>query len=211
MNTELNGQVAIVTSGSHGLGRSIAFAPASAGAAVVVASWSDEESAAVAGELTAATGVTAIGQRCDVTVEADINELVGATMTQFGRLDILVNSAGVNIRGAIQSVSLADFDRCLAVNVTGIRLACRTVADPMMQAGYGRILNMASALGLVGTAERSLYAAAKGAVVQLTRALAIEWAKFEGLTRRSISFEESRRWPPEKKGSVFHGSLEVTG
>ncbi len=102
--------------------------------------------------------------------------LVAATLERSGRLDILVNSAGVNVRGPAEQVTLADFERCLAVNVTGTWLACRAAAAPMKAAGYGRIVNLASALGLVGAAERSAYCAAKGAVVQLTRALAVEWA-----------------------------------
>jgi NAD(P)-dependent dehydrogenase (short-subunit alcohol dehydrogenase family) len=174
--TDLNGQVAVVTGGSHGLGRAIAAAVASAGAAVVVVSRSGEESTATAAALAEASGIEAVGLRCDVTIEADINDVVEATMRNFGRIDILVNSAGINIRGPIEKLSRADLDQCLAVNVTGTWLACRAVAGPMKTAGYGRVLNMASALGLVGAAERSVYAAAKGAVVQLTRALAVEWA-----------------------------------
>jgi NAD(P)-dependent dehydrogenase (short-subunit alcohol dehydrogenase family) len=117
-----------------------------------------------------------VGLRCDVTVEADINDMVETTIRKFGRIDILVNSAGINIRGPIEKLTRTELDRCLAVNVTGTWLACRAVAGPMKVAGYGRIVNMASALGIVGAANRSIYAASKGAVVQLTRALAVEWA-----------------------------------
>ena len=157
-----------------GIGLAIATALAAAGATVVVASRDgalcDRVAATIGGD------GTAIGHACDVTDEQSVDELVAATLERFGRLDILVNSAGVNVRGPAENVTLADFRRCLDVNVTGTWMACRAAATPMKAAGYGRIVNLASALGLVGAAERSAYCASKGAVVQLTRALAVEWA-----------------------------------
>lgn len=176
VTTDLRGQVAVVTGGTHGLGLAIANALASAGATLVVASRNGPESAAVAARLTGDHGVEAAGLRCDVTVEAEIDAMVQTAMRRFGRIDILVNSAGINRRGPIEQLSRADLDSCLAVNVTGTWLACRAVAGPMKAAGYGRVVNLASALGLVGAPDRSVYAASKGAVVQLTRALAVEWA-----------------------------------
>ncbi len=169
-----DGRVAIVTGGGSGLGLEIATALAEAGTAVVVASRDGERCAEVASSL--GGPVAAWGLTCDVTDEGSVERLVGATVERFGRVDILVNCAGINVRGAADEVAVADFERCLAVNVTGTWLACRAAARPMRAAGYGRIVNLASALGLVGAAERSAYAAAKGAVVQLTRALAVEWA-----------------------------------
>ena len=118
----------------------------------------------------------AVGWTCDVTDAASVERLVASTLERFGRVDVLVNSAGIAVRGAADEVTVEDFERSLAVNVTGTWLACRAAARPMRAAGYGRIVNLASALGLVGAAERSAYAASKGAVVQLTRALAVEWA-----------------------------------
>ncbi|HEX2313008.1 MAG TPA: SDR family NAD(P)-dependent oxidoreductase [Thermomonospora sp.] len=174
--TVLNGQVALVTGGTHGLGRAIAEALAAAGASPVVVSRDAQESEAAAKRLADAWDVEAAGLRCDVTAEEDVEEAVAETLRRFGRVDVLVNSAGVNIRGAIEELTRADLDRCLAVNATGTWLACRAVAAPMKAAGYGRIVNIASALGLVGARDRSVYAASKGAVVQITRALAVEWA-----------------------------------
>ena len=167
-----DGRVAIVTGGSKGLGREICAALAEAGATVVVASRDGRR----CDEVAAALGAPACGLECDVTEEGSVERLVEKTLERFGRVDVLVNSAGIAVRGPADDVTLADFERSLAVNVTGTWLACRAAARPMRAAGYGRIVNLASALGLVGAAERSAYAASKGAVVQLTRALAVEWA-----------------------------------
>ena len=177
----LAGHVAVVTGGSMGLGRAIATTLAAAGrrssspatalvgsgASLVLAS----RDGALCDRVAASISIdgTGIGHACDVTDEQSVDDLVAATLERFGRLDILVNSAGVNVRGPVEDVTLADFQRCLAVNVTGTWLACRAAAPPMKAAGYGRIVNLASALGLVGAAGRSAYCAAKGAVVQLTR------------------------------------------
>jgi NAD(P)-dependent dehydrogenase (short-subunit alcohol dehydrogenase family) len=117
--------------------------------------------------------VTGVG--CDVTDEASVEALVGWVLTGHGRLDVLVTSAGCRRAARLMS-SMSALRACLEVNVVGTWLACRAAAGPMRDAGYGRILTLASALGLVGSAGRAGYAASKGAVVQLTRSLAVELA-----------------------------------
>jgi NAD(P)-dependent dehydrogenase (short-subunit alcohol dehydrogenase family) len=168
--------VALVTGGSAGLGLAIAGALARAGSGVVLASRSAERCQRAAARLTAETGRTVTGLACDVTDEHAVADLVDAVLASRGRLDVLVTSAGVQARGTLEQLDVATLRACLDVNVVGTWLACRAAAAPMRAAGYGRILTLASALGLVGAAARSGYAASKGAVVQLTRSLAVELA-----------------------------------
>jgi NAD(P)-dependent dehydrogenase (short-subunit alcohol dehydrogenase family) len=170
------GQVAVVTGGSAGLGLAIAGALARAGSAVLLAGRSEQRCHQAAADLAAATGAPVLGHPCDVTDENAVDRLIDRALSAYGRLDVLVTSAGVQARGTIDELSLADLRACLEVNVVGTWLACRAGIRPMRIAGYGRILTLASALGLVGGAGRSGYAASKGAVVQLTRSLAVELA-----------------------------------
>jgi NAD(P)-dependent dehydrogenase (short-subunit alcohol dehydrogenase family) len=170
------GQVSVVTGGSAGLGLAIAGALARAGSTVVLASRSADRCAETAARLAAQTGHTVVGHACDVTDEDSVADLVERVLAGYGRLDVLVTSAGVQARGTIDELSVDDLRSCLDVNVVGTWLACRAAVGPMRAAGYGRILTLASALGLVGAAGRAGYAASKGAVVQLTRSLATELA-----------------------------------
>jgi NAD(P)-dependent dehydrogenase (short-subunit alcohol dehydrogenase family) len=175
---DLTGRVAIVTGGSKGLGRAIAEGLASAGAHVAVVSRHADEAAAVAAEIAKEYGLDCMGLKADVTVEADVNAMVDAVVKRFSRIDILVNNAGINIRGAIDALTLDQFREVQRVNVEGVWLASRAVAPLLKQQRSGRIINLTSALGLVGMPDRTPYCSSKGAVVQMTRALAIELAPF---------------------------------
>lgn len=171
-----NGQVALVTGGSAGLGLAIAAALAAAGTDVVLASRSQAHCELAADRLSASTGRIVRGIGCDVTDELAVARLVERVLTDRGRLDVLVTAAGIQARGALDELAVQELRACLEVNVVGTWLACRAAAEPMRTVGYGRIVTLASALGLVGAAARSGYAASKGAVVQLTRSLAVELA-----------------------------------
>lgn len=173
---DLSGQAALVTGGSEGLGFAIARTLAAAGAAVVVASRRGDACAKAAEAIAGETGADVSGVACDVTDADAARAAVAAVTARHGRLDVLVTSAGIQARGGIEQLDVADLRRCLDVNVTGTFLACQAAVPVMRGAGYGRIITLASALGVVGAAERSAYAASKGAVVQFTRSLAVELA-----------------------------------
>lgn len=175
---DLSGRAAIVTGGSKGLGEAMAAGLASAGADVLVTSRHQDEAVAAAEGIAADFGQRAIGMKADVTSGADCESVAQRAMSEFGRIDILINNAGVNIRGAIDELSYEEFQEVQRINVDGIWLASRAVVPHMKAAGKGKIINMASTLGVVGLENRTPYATSKGAVVQLTRALGLELSHF---------------------------------
>lgn len=182
---DLTGRAAIVTGGSKGLGRAMADGLASAGADVLVASRHEDESAMAAREIAANHGRRALGLQVDVTSPEQVEAMVQRAIAEFGKIDILINNAGINIRGPIDEITYDEFRQVQQINVDGLWLCARTVVPHMKQAGCGRIINMASTLGVVGLANRTPYTASKGAVVQMTRALGLELAP-HGITCNAI-------------------------
>lgn len=173
---DLKGRVALITGGSKGLGAAMAAGLASAGADVVVASRRVEEARETARVIQEQWGRRAVALGVDVTDAAQVEAWVAAAKQDFGRIDILINSAGINIRAPIEDLSQDQFQQVMRTNVEGTWLCSRAVVPHFKAQGSGRIINLASALGLVGLAGRTPYASSKGAVVQMTRTLALELA-----------------------------------
>lgn len=174
----LDGRVAVVTGGSKGLGKSMALGLAQAGAATVLVSRDATSCAEAADEIHHATGQTSLGLAADVTDEAQVAALIATVRERCGRLDILINSAGVNIRHPLEEFPYADYQRVVDVNLTGTWLCCRAVAPIFKEQQSGVAINIGSALSLVGLGERTAYCASKSGVIGLTRALALEWAPY---------------------------------
>lgn len=181
----LTGRTALVTGGSKGLGLAMAAGLASAGAEVMLVSRHRDEAESAAAGLARDFGRRAFGHAADVTVPAQVDAMLAAAERALGRVDILINSAGINIRGPIAELTPEQFSQVMTVNVTGTWLCCRAVFPGMRARKWGRIVNLASALGLVGLAGRTPYTASKGAVVQMTRTLALEGAA-DGITANGI-------------------------
>lgn len=175
---DLSGKAAVITGGSKGLGLAMAAGLASAGANVMLVNRNAEEGTLAAQELSVAYDTKIISFSADITKPEQVEAMAKAAMDAFGQIDILINSAGINIRGAIDEVTPEDFNKVMDVNVNGTWLCCRAVTPYMKKKGSGSIINLASTLGLVGLANRTPYTASKGAVVQMTRALALELASF---------------------------------
>ncbi len=175
---DLTGKCALITGGSKGLGYAMAAGLASAGANVALMNRNLEEGNVAAKQLGQDFGVKAKAYAADVTNLKAVESVVASIISEFGSLDVLINSAGINIRGAIDELAPEDFKKVMEVNVDGTWNASRAVTPQMKKQGSGRIINMASTLGLVGLANRTPYATSKGAVVQMTRALGLELAPF---------------------------------
>ena len=158
---------------------------ASAGADVLLVSRNLEEAESAAAEIASDHGHGAVGFEADVTKEEEVAAMVAKALAEFGRVDVLVNNAGINVRGAIDEVSYEDFKKVQDINVNGVWLCSRAVLPHMKDRGSGRIINLSSTLGLVGLADRTPYTTSKGAVTQMTRALALEVAK-QGITVNAI-------------------------
>ena len=175
---DLSGKVALVTGGSKGLGLAMAAGLASAGAKLMLVNRNSEEGNQAANDLASDFGIEAISFSADVGDQQQTEEMAKAALSTFGKIDILINSAGINIRGPIDELSLDDFNKVMHVNVTGTWLCSRAVTPHMKKNKSGKIINLASTLGLVGLSNRTPYTSSKGAVVQMTRALALELAPF---------------------------------
>jgi 2-deoxy-D-gluconate 3-dehydrogenase len=174
---DLHGKVAIVTGGNGGLGRGMAVGLACAGADLVIAARNEAKTAAAAAELREQYGVRVLELRVDVCQEADIQAMVTETMQAFGRLDILVNNAGTTIRKAPDELTSAEWHRVIDTNLSSAFLCAQAVYAPMLQGGGGKIINNGSMFSLFGGSYALAYAASKGGIVQLTKSLAVAWAK----------------------------------
>ena len=173
----LDGQAALIVGGNRGLGFEMAKALAEAGASICIAGRDEKRNVESRDYLFKQFARDSISVPCDVTDPRQVAATAGTVSTMFGKIDILINSAGINIRGPIDAISSDDFDKVQRVNVAGTWLMCREVVPIMRGNGYGRIINVGSMLSIVAMADRTAYAASKGAVLQLTRALAMEVAR----------------------------------
>ena len=173
----LDGKVALIIGGNRGLGLTMAQALAEAGASICIAARSQKENQEAEQAIRQSYSVQCMSAVCDVTSEESIQQTVQQVVERFEKIDILINSAGINIRGSIENLTLDDFNKVQQINVTGSWLACRAVVPVMKKNGYGRIINMGSMLSLSAMADRTPYATSKGAILQLTRSLALEVAK----------------------------------
>jgi NAD(P)-dependent dehydrogenase (short-subunit alcohol dehydrogenase family) len=167
----LDGRVAVITGASRGLGRAMAVALGDAGVKLALVSRDPIEPAAF---------------RCDVSREEDVAALERAVIERFGRVDILINNAGVNVRKNLTEFTLEEWNRVIGTNLTGAFLMCRAFVPHMKGKGWGRIVNITSMLSHVSIPGRTAYSASKAGLLGMTRALALELAP-EGITVMGIS------------------------
>lgn len=172
----LEGRVAVVTGAGRGLGRTMALALAAAGADVVVSSRTQ-------GEIdTARDEIRALGRRseaiaADCTDEAQSERLIEGAVASLGRIDVLVNNAGINIRKPVLELSLDEYRQVLTTNLEGYFLCGRAAGRKMVTQGSGKVINISSIMGRVALASQAAYASSKGAIEQLTKVMALEWAE----------------------------------
>lgn len=173
---DLTGRVAIVTGGNGGIGLGIARGLASSGASVAVVGRNTEKTAAAAQFLSDAHKVAAQAVVGDVAKPVDIDRIVNEVSKRFGRIDILFNNAGINIRRPPQEMTLEQWHEVLDTNLTSAFLLCKAVYPAMKRAGRGKIVNIGSMTSIFGASFAPAYATSKGGIVQLTKSLALAWA-----------------------------------
>jgi 2-deoxy-D-gluconate 3-dehydrogenase len=172
---DLSGRVAIVTGGNSGIGLGMSRGLAEAGASVVVAARRADRNQQAVAELTG-LGAQAMAVEVDVRSETSIKDLMRQTIKRFGRLDILINNAGTNIRRQPQDMTLDEWNTVLETNLTSAFLCSRDAYPHLKAAGGGKIVNIGSMMSIFGTPFAPAYAASKGGIVQLTKSLATAWA-----------------------------------
>ncbi|MFC1475576.1 3-oxoacyl-ACP reductase family protein [Candidatus Zixiibacteriota bacterium] len=171
---DLSGRVAIVSGASHGIGRCVALSLAQHGASVAVSYFRSPDEAESVSEAIRSFGVEVLPICADIGDEHATGQMVNEVIEEFGRVDILVNNAGVNHDAYFHQMSHEAWDEVLRINLTGVFNLTRAIINPMRQRGYGRIINIASVVGLAGNAGQANYAAAKSALLGLTKTLALE-------------------------------------
>jgi len=174
----LEGKTALVTGGSKGLGRAMALALAQAGADVAICSRTEGEAALAAGELAAETGRHIIGVQADVTNKNSVLAMGARCESAFGRVDILINNAGVNVRKPTAEVLEDDWDSVVDITVKGSFLCSQAFLPGMIERRWGRIVMLGSIMSHVAIQNRAAYSSAKAGVLGLTRALAIDCAQY---------------------------------
>lgn len=237
----LKDKVSIVTGGNGGIGRGIAEGFAGAGSKIVIAARNQAKTEVVVREISQRFGTEVMGIQVDISQEDQIKSMVQQVLDKFGRIDILVNNAGINIRKMPQDLTSSDWDEVLRVNLRGVFLCSKYVYPAMKKVGRGKIINIGSMTSLFAGAKLAPYGASKGAVVQLTRSLAIAWApdriqvnailpgfinteltmkarqEIEGMNEKVLARTPAGRWgePEDLKGTAIflasHASDFVTG
>ena len=171
---DLDGRVALVTGASRGIGHDLVLALAGAGATAVAAARAPADVESLLAEARAAGGeVDAVA--IDLTDRSSIEDAVAEVVDRHGRIDVLVNNAGLGTNHDALDATEQEWDELFAVNVRGLFFACQSAGRRMVDQRYGRIVNMASQAGLVGIPRHAAYSASKGAVIALTKVLALEW------------------------------------
>ena len=185
-STALTGQTALVTGGGRGIGRAIALALAESGMEVVVNYSNSAAAAEEVVELITASGGKAYALQANVAMEEDVDGLIKTVLERSGRLDVLVNNAGITRDGLLMRMKTSEWQAVIDLNLTGVFLCSRAVARPMLKQKSGRIINITSVVGLMGNAGQANYAAAKAGVVGLTRSPAKELAS-RGITVNAVA------------------------
>ena len=173
---DLSGRVALVTGGNGGIGLGMARGLAAAGAAVMIAGRSTAKNAVAVRELTE-LGAKAASLEADLTREEDCRRLPAETAVRLGGLHILVNNAGTNIRKRPEEYTLADWRTVIDTNLTSAFIVSQAAHPEMLRAGFGKIINIGSMMSIFGGTAHAAYGASKGGMVQLTKSLAVSWAR----------------------------------
>lgn len=171
----LNGRIALITGAGSGIGRSTALLFAREGAAVAVADLNNDAAQQTVTDINSAGG-KAYAVSGDVSEPADAERMVSNALSEFGHLDILFNNAGIGHVGTLHETEIEDWDRVIRVHVRGAFLMCKYAVPHMLQRQQGVIINMSSSIAHIGLAQRAVYTAAKGAILALTRSMAVDYA-----------------------------------
>jgi len=208
LSADLSGKVAAVTGGGNGIGKACALAMVDNGAAVALIDYSAEALEQARQEIEARGGHCRT-YVCDVTKVNQINDTFASIAAYFGRLDILVNSAGINIQQRAEDVTEEAWDKVMNTNAKGTFFCCQAAGKIMMKQNRGKIINLGSAMSVVGYVKRSAYCASKGAVAQLTKVLAGEWAPYN-ITVNTVAptFIYTPFTEPMFKDEEFHNDVK---